>query len=183
MEKSLLKYVFAIAIATLVAFGSAQAVDAGKVPAERQTKAGLYFTAQEANAHVEKNTAQTLFIDVRDPTEVFTLGMPTNADANIPFKRINVQKWDAKKNTFALDSNPRFASEVEAALKAKGLSKTDTVVLMCGSGTRSPQAVDVLADAGFTNVYLMVDGFKGWQDGKLPMSRDLEKAKMYGNPN
>jgi rhodanese-related sulfurtransferase len=182
MNKSVSASVLAVMLATVVGFGSTQAIDADKVPAEQRTKSQLYLAAQEVNALIEREAKATLFVDVRDPAELFALGMPQTADVNIPFKRINVQKWDDKKKTFALDGNPGFVSDVEAALKAKGLDKTGAVVLMCGSGKRSAKAVDALTDAGFTNVYLMVDGFKGWQAGDLPWSRDLDKAKMYGNP-
>ncbi len=38
---------------------------------------------------------------------------------------------------------------------------TDTVLLMCRSGDRSAKAVDMLAAAGFKNVYTVTDGFEG----------------------
>ena len=38
---------------------------------------------------------------------------------------------------------------------------TDTIMVMCRSGGRSAMAVNLLAKAGFTNVYNITDGFEG----------------------
>lgn len=172
----------AITSATLLAFGSAMAIDPGKVPENKRTALELYMTAVEANDHLKVNAAGTLFVDIRDPAELQTVGMPTSADANVPFKFIDITKWDGKKGKFGMKKNPEFVAGVAARLEAKGLKKTDTIIAMCGSGKRVPGAVDALAKAGYTNVYAMVDGYKGWQKGKLPYSRDMEQSKMYGEP-
>ena len=172
----------AMAAATLLAFSPAMAVDPAKVPENKRTTLGLYMTSVEANDHLGTSAARTLFLDIRDPTELQTLGMPTNADANVPFKFIDISKWDAEKGRFGMKKNPEFITGVAARLEAKGLKRTDTVIAMCGSGKRVPRAVDILAKAGYTNVYAVVDGYKGWQKAKLPHSRKMEQSKMYGNP-
>ena len=57
----------------------------------------------------------------------------------------------------ALTRNPRFAREVEA--KAK--DKTAPLLLLCRSGKRSAAAAEVLAKAGYTNVFNVLEGFEG----------------------
>lgn len=172
----------AMLLSGMLAFHGAAAIDAAQVPQDKQTSLGLYFTAAEANVHLARNKAKTLFVDVRDPAELHTLGMPNAVDANVPVQRLNFSKWDAAKNRFAFDDNPGFVEGVNARLKAKGLGKTDTVIVMCGMGARTPRAVDLLAKTGYTRVYSVIDGYSGWQRSELPWDRELNRAKMYGNP-
>ena len=55
-------------------------------------------------------------------------------------------------------------------------SPTDTILAMCRSGGRSAQAVNRLAEAGFTHVYNIIDGMvyhsyrmkNGWKNSGLP---------------
>ena len=161
---------------------AALAIDAAQVPKDKQTVLGLYYTAAEANVYISAHRAKTLFIDVRDPAELHTLGMPTAVDANVPLQRLNFGKWDAAKKRFAFDDNPDFVSGVDTRLKAKRLGKNDVVIVLCGQGTRTPAAVNTLAKAGYTRVYSVVDGYDGWQRSELPWDRELDRGKMYGNP-
>jgi rhodanese-related sulfurtransferase len=57
----------------------------------------------------------------------------------------------------ALTRNPRFAREVEAKVK----DKSAAVLLLCRSGKRSAAAAEVLAKAGYSNVYNVLEGFEG----------------------
>lgn len=52
--------------------------------------------------------------------------------------------------------NPGFVAEVKNFAKA-----SDTLLVMCRAGGRSAMAVNLLAEAGFTNVYNIIDGFEG----------------------
>jgi rhodanese-related sulfurtransferase len=94
-----------------------------------------------------------------------------------------------------LERNRHFAAEVEQRLHQKDLTKASTVLVVCRSGGRSAKAADTLTDAGFTQVYSVVDGFEGdkakagpykgkqvvngWKNSDLPWSYQLEKEKMY----
>ena len=154
------------------------AIDAKNVPKDQRSKAGLYFSAQEASDYMEKHAKSTLFVDVRDPGEIFTVGMSVAVDANVPFKRINATKWDAKKKTFGLDLNPRFVKMLEAQRKAKHLSKKDTIILICGSGLRSAGAANALSKVGYTRVYSVVDGFGGWKRDNQEWTKKLNRKKL-----
>lgn len=154
------------------------AIDASKVPEDRQSTTGLYFTSQEASEHMAKNSISTLFVDIRDPAEIFTVGMPLIVDTNVVFKWIDPKKWDNKKSTFGFKNNPNFSKNMVKALNAKELTKSDTVILICGSGKRAAKAASSLKKSGFSNVYSVVDGYQTWQKSNLPWSRKLDKRKV-----
>jgi rhodanese-related sulfurtransferase len=159
------------------------AVDASKVEKSKQNTLGLYLTSKETHDYIQKHAAKTLFLDIRDPVEIHTVGMPAGVDYNVAFKFINPKKWDAKKSKFQMDANPDFVKDVEARLKTKGLSKDDRIIMICGSGKRAAKAVNLMAKAGYKNVYSVVDGYAAWQADKLPWSKKLDRSKMYGNPS
>lgn len=188
-----------IALATLItgitlAAPAVLAIDAAQVPEIKRSQLGLYLTAAEAYETASKE--KVLFIDVRTRAEVNFLGMPTVADANIPYLEMdNMYSWDEKKGVFKLEPNSGFVTEVQDRLKQKGLDQNSKIILMCRSGDRSVKAVDLLAKVGFKNVYSVVDGYEGdvakdgerkgqrvvngWKNSNLPWSYSLTKQKMY----
>ena len=171
-----------LVLVNFILLSGVHAVDAAKVAKNKQNALGLYLTSVEANDFMKQKGKQALFLDIRDPVEIHTVGMPGGVDTNVPFKFINTKKWDTKKSKFKLDGNKNYIKEVEAALKTKGLSRDDRIILICGSGKRAAKAVNAMAKAGFKNVYSVVDGYKGWQKNKLPWSKKLDRNKIYGNP-
>jgi rhodanese-related sulfurtransferase len=183
-------------IVLLIASTAAHAFDAASVPAPKRTKLGQYLSSPEAAKFMDQNASKALFLDVRTTAEVTFLGMPAQADANVPYmKEPDFPVWDGVKGTFKLEPNPNFLPEVRRRLDAKGLGPNDTIVLICRSGDRSAAAANLLAEAGFRNVYSVVDGFEGdlatdgpkagqrvvngWKNAGLPWSYRLDKAKMY----
>jgi rhodanese-related sulfurtransferase len=183
-------------IAVLLTCGAAYAFDAATVPDIKRTKLGLYLSAPEAAQLLDQNASKTLFLDIRTPAEVAFLGMPAQAAANVPYMREpDFPGWDGAKATLKLELNPDFLPEVRRRLAAKGLKPTDTIVLICRSGDRSAAGANLLAEAGFKNVYSVVDGYEGdlakdgpkagqravngWKNAGLPWSYKLDKAKMY----
>ena len=171
--------IIAFIITAVLACNPVYAINASGIPKEKQSKLAMYFTSMEANAYIHEHDSSTLFVDVRDPGEIFTLGMPTVADAAIPFRYINLHKWNEVKKTFAMDQNPDFVNGIEHFLAKKRLSKDDTIIIICSSGKRAPKAVNLLASAGYKNVYAVVDGYEGWLHNNLPWSRKLDRNKMY----
>jgi rhodanese-related sulfurtransferase len=174
----------------------ASAAEVASVPAVKQTKLGKYFTSREAAGFVAHNAATTLFLDIRTPAEVTFLGMAATADANVPYMiETPFPEWDNVKATLKLEANPEFIPEVRRRLKAKGLGPENTIVLMCRSGDRSAAASNLLAEAGYKNVYSVVDGYEGdlaakgpktgqravngWKNAGLPWSYKLDRGKMY----
>ena len=49
------------------------------------------------------------------------------------------------------------------------LDKTKTYAVYCRSGSRSGQAVKVMSDAGFTNIYNLDGGVIDWASAGLPL--------------
>jgi len=180
--------------------GIANAADPSIIPAKKRTTLGLYYTPTEAAEHMKKDGDHTLFLDVRDPIEVNYTGTPSTVDANVPFKFADTSKWHMKKKQFGMKPNKNFIADVDLRLKAKGLKKTDTVILMCRSGVRSAKAANALAKAGYTHVINMYEGFEGdaikdgtdkgkrtingWKNTTLAYDppKSLDISKMYGSP-
>jgi rhodanese-related sulfurtransferase len=188
-------FIAALVTLSMIATG-AYAFDPAAVPAAKRTKIGQYLSAPEAASFVEKNASSVLFLDVRTPAEVALLGMAASADANVPYMvEPEFRIWDSAKATFKFENNPDFLAEVRRRMAAKGLGADAAIVLMCRSGDRSAAAANLLAEAGFKNVYSVVDGFEGdlaadgpkagqravngWKNAGLPWSYKLDKAKMY----
>jgi rhodanese-related sulfurtransferase len=56
-----------------------------------------------------------------------------------------------------------FENEIAA------LDKTKTYAVYCRSGSRSGQAVKIMSDAGFTNIYNLNGGVIDWANAGLPL--------------
>jgi rhodanese-related sulfurtransferase len=123
-------------------------------------------------------------------------GFTDVVDINIPFMINNRQKWNSKKNVFAMEVNQQFEPLIAEALKKQQLSKDDPIILMCRSGgERGAPSAKALENKGYKNVYVVVDGFEGdtlktgdkknfrlvdgWKNSNLPWGYELNKVKMY----
>ena len=198
MNTKLLKQVFTpiIALAVLSMFSvSAAADDWSKLSDKQKTKLGLYMTAKQAYKYTDANMDATLFVDIRTPSELNYLGAATLMDAHVPWVFMDTTGWNDKKHRYDRAENKNFVSDIDKVLKKKGLSKSDTVILMCRSGKRSVKATNLLADNGYTKVYSVVDGYEGgkvkegenkgkrmkdgWKNSGLPWTYSLDKDYMY----
>jgi rhodanese-related sulfurtransferase len=169
--------------------------DWSKLNKKKQTKLGLYVTAKQAYKLTMDNMDKTLFVDVRTPSELNYLGAASIMDAHVPTVFMDTTGWNDKKHRYNRKKNNNFVADMDKALKKKGLTKNDTVILMCRSGKRSAGAVNVLAANGYTKVYTVVDGFEGdkvkdgkdkgkrmkngWKNSGLPWTYSLDKDYMY----
>ncbi len=185
-----------VAVVTLFFFcmctSSVFAVDEKEVPEYKQTRAKLYITSREAFDEIQAEENKILFLDVRTRAEVEVVGMPTVADANVPYMFMSEpMTWNDDWGSFKMTRNLNFLDAVKQRLEEKGLTQNDKVFLMCRSGGRSASAADLLSETGFTNVYSVVDGYEGdkaksgkrtlngWKNSDLPWSYKLDKKKMY----
>jgi len=198
MTRISLKNLFAtfLTVAMLAAFSNAaMAEDWSTLSKKKQTSLGLYMTSTQAYDYMMKNMDDALFLDIRTPAELNYLGATSVMDANVPSDTMDGTAWDDKKNRYVRKHNENFVVDVDVRLKAKGLKKTDTVILICRSGKRSAKAVNVLAKAGYTKVYSVVDGYEGdkvkegenkgkrmkngWKNAGLPWTYSMDKDLMY----
>jgi rhodanese-related sulfurtransferase len=159
------------------------------VPKEKQTALSLYVTATEAYEKWKADPKRVKILDVRTPEEYLFVGHPTMA-WNIPAK-LQTYQWDASKRKLPMIANPDFLLHVKQIAKP-----ADTLLLICRSGGRSAQAVNLLAEAGFRNAYSVIDGMEGdeiddadsvfrgkrmkngWKNSGLPWTCDLDPDKM-----
>ncbi len=165
-------------------------VDPKTLKAKKKTSLGLYFTAGQAYAHLKKNK-ETLLIDVRTPEETMFIGMPKIAAKNIPYMIVDTNNYSEKKQRYKMKRNKNFAKEADAFIKSKNLDEFSTIIVMCRSGGRSAKAVEALAEAGYDNVYTIVDGFEGdkdknkqrtvngWKNSQLPWTYKIAPTKSY----
>jgi rhodanese-related sulfurtransferase len=166
------------------------------VPAAKRTTCGLYATAQDAYDMVKEAPDKVLFIDVRTRAELQFIGMPTPVDAHVPILvETSPPQWDEVNSTFKLAPNPKFVEGVDFRLAQKGLTRDDSVILICQGGVRAARAANALTQAGYTKVYATIDGFEGdpvadgphkgerlvngWRNAGLPWTAKLDRAKMY----
>ena len=88
--------------------------------------------------------------------------------------------------------NPDFVSAVR-----ESCGPTDTILAMCATGGRGAMAVNTLAQAGFTKVYNIINGFEGdrvndpgsvyhgkhmrngWKNLGLPWGYDFDPDLMW----
>jgi len=57
----------------------------------------------------------------------------------------------------------------ELSARLDELSREDELLVYCRTGNRSAQAVDILQDVGFTNMYHMNAGITGWIEAGYPV--------------
>lgn len=163
-----------------------------EVPEAKRTKLGKYMTAKEAADVVKAERDKVVFIDVRTRAELQFVGWTPEIDGAVAFVDMSqFGDWDDKNARFKLESNPIFSEGVGKLAAAKGLGKDAKILLMCRSGDRSARGVDALAEAGYTNVYSVIDGFEGdlskdgrrtvngWKNSDLPWTYKLDKEKVY----
>jgi rhodanese-related sulfurtransferase len=161
-----------------------------QVPEGKQTSLGLYVTAKEAYDKWRADPENVKIIDVRTPEEYIYVGHPAMA-WNVPLKFL-AYKWNADRKKPVMEPNPDFVAQVKRIVEP-----TDTILVTCRSGQRSGPAVNLLADAGFKNVYSVIDGVEGdkvkdsenvfhgkrmkngWKNAGLPWTYSLDPKLMH----
>ncbi len=129
-------------------------MNARSLPNEKQTILGLYVTSREAYEMWKANPEGSKILDVRTPEEALFVGHPDMA-WTIPVA-VQLYVWDAEKKKLPMQPLPDFVERVARVAKPG-----DTLMVMCRSGGRSAIAVNMLAKAGYTRVYNVVDGMEG----------------------
>lgn len=133
-----------------------------QVSDRQRTPLGLYLTPVQAHSALENNP-EVLFVDVRDPVEISFVGHPAGLDKIVPLAVVTHQ-IDPVTSQYRMANNPNLVAEFDALLRQKGKTKQDPVFVTCRSGARSAVAVRLLAQAGYTNVWNLIEGFEGDKD-------------------
>jgi rhodanese-related sulfurtransferase len=125
-----------------------------QVPQAKQTALGLYVTAVEAYEMWKADPERVKVLDVRMVEEYVFVGHAAMA-INVPVA-FPKYEWHADRRKYGFEINPDFIDHVKAVFQPD-----DTIVAMCRSGGRSAAAINMLAKAGFTQIYNIIDGFEG----------------------
>ncbi len=153
------------------------------------TVPGLYVTAKEAYERWKAEPDEVIILDVRNLEELLFVGFPTIA-WKIPLT-CQSREWDAEKNKFPMQLLPDFVDRV------RQVARPDQVIMaMCRSGGRSAMGLNLLAKAGFTQLYNIVDGMEGdilndpnsvfnglrvlngWKNAGLPWTIELTQERL-----
>lgn len=118
------------------------------------------YVSSKGAAELLNADPDILFVDVRDTVEVALSGYPKQIDAIVPF-RIQTDVFDEELQEYALADNPDFLAQMSALFADFGKDKDSLVIITCGSGHRSAVAAQAMADAGYTNVWHIPDGYAG----------------------
>jgi rhodanese-related sulfurtransferase len=172
------------------------------VPKENQTALGLYVTPQEAYDMWEADPEGVTILDVRSFEEYVFAGHPEMAK-NVPLAFLKYERPPADAPPvqlgklppgFSVEPNAEFLPEVKSFC-----DPDETILVLCGSGGRAAKACDMLAKAGFTSVYNIVNGFtgelvldptdpdfgkskdNGWMAVGLPWGRKINPDLMWEN--
>ena len=108
----------------------------------------------------------TTYVDVRTVAE-FSTGHPKGKVVNIPV----VFFYPTSKEIFP---NESFL-EVFEGLYAKDAP----LITGCDTGERAREAASKLAEAGYTNICTMPEGFPGWSKLALPTTKDNRDGISY----
>ncbi|PAV24737.1 rhodanese-related sulfurtransferase [Tamilnaduibacter salinus] len=178
---------FLMALSMMVGWGLAGPVLAGD---------DYSVTPKQVWEMTQEQGEDILFVDVRDPVEIMFIGFTDAVDANIPFLLVDRSRFSEDRGVFAMDINPDFVADIEAALAEKGLNKESLIVTMCRSGSsRGKPSAEYLRERGFPNVKYINHGFQGsavssgemagfrvkngWQNAGLPWSMNINPEKIY----
>ena len=160
------------------------------IPKNKQTALGLYTTAEKAFPMWSANPEETFILDVRTLEEYIFVGHAPMA-RHIPVRFLD-QKATMDKARPVMTWNSSFVSKALAYYKT-----SDKILIMCRSGGRSAAAVNLLAKAGFTRVYNIIDGFEGdvlmntqssengkrvkngWKNSKAPWTYAIDPGLIY----
>ena len=156
----------------------------------KQTSLGLYCTAKEAYDMWRADPEKVKILDVRTPEEYVLIGHPDMA-LNIPLF-FPKYEWHEDRRHYSVEPNADFMADAQ-----EFLNPDDTILAMCRSGGRSAMTVEKLVQAGYQNVYNIIDGMEGdtvndpesayhgkrmrngWKNAGLPWTYDLDPALVW----
>jgi rhodanese-related sulfurtransferase len=170
-----------------------------EVPESNKTVLGLYVTPKEAYTMWEADPEGVNILDVRTFEEYTFVGHLEMAK-NIPFV---FPKYDPKGPSLPGrppgcygELNPDFIPSVQELY-----APSDTILVYCATGGRGAMAVNMLAEAGFVNVYNIVTGLEGdriddpgsvyhgkhmrngWKNAGLPWGYGFHPDLMWVDPD
>ena len=129
------------------------------IPATNVTTLGLYATPPEAYAMWQADSDHVHILDVRT-FEEYIFGGHVEVAKNIP---LVFPRYDPDGPSMP-GRPPGCSGELNADFVPTATTlfgPSDTILVMCATGGRGAMAVNLLAQAGFTNAYNIINGFEG----------------------
>ncbi|GLC36693.1 hypothetical protein PLESTB_000131200 [Pleodorina starrii] len=120
------------------------------------TSAAQYNDAMPAEAQQLLNDEGYKYLDVRTVEEYCAGHVPSAANVPVVFLGAG-----------GMSPNPAFLSEVQRVFP----QKDESLVVGCKSGRRSLMAIDVLSQAGYSNLVNLTGGFDLWAGQGLPVEK------------
>lgn len=130
-----------------------------EVPESNRTSLGLYVTPPEAYDMWKADPDHVHVLDVRTFEEYTFVGhfeMAKNVPLVFPKYDPDGPSMPGRPAGCSGEPNPDFVAKVREAF-----APTDAILVMCATGGRAAMAVNLLAQAGFTNVYNILNGLEG----------------------
>lgn len=190
MERKIVCFLTAVIVFASMALSALSAEPTIPKDERKLTTLGKYVTSVEAYEMWKAAPDKVKIIDCRTPEEYVFVGHAPMA-YNVP-SMLWTDKWNEEKKNYDMKDNPDFEARM------KEISPPDGVIMiMCRSGHRSAASVNRLANAGFTNVYSIIDGFEGdkiaeedsffkgkrlkngWRNSIEPWTYDLDPKLVY----
>ena len=146
------------------------------------------FIAPAAARELKQLKGQgVVFIDVRSRVEAAMRGTAVGIDYVVPYREAaHPMRWDSARGSIALEPNPEFLVQVQAAARAQGGGLATPVVLLCATGNRAAQAAEQMRSIGFTEVYVVAGGMDGttaapgWRAAALPVVAGADEDQLFG---
>jgi len=123
---------------------------------------GQRITARDA-WHMKRDLGEDMMIvDIRGRAEAYFTGIPYGIDAQVPFMEPTSDfRWNVSSQEPEMEFRVDFVSNMDEALRQRGLRHDAPVVLMCRSGERAEVAAVLLRESGYQRVLVVRDGFEG----------------------
>ncbi|MEH6592337.1 MAG: rhodanese-like domain-containing protein [Halioglobus sp.] len=163
------------------------------LPQSKHTTLGLYVTSEEAYEKWQADPDNVILLDVRTPEEYLFVGHPPMA-WKVPIL-FQTYDWDVGEEKYPVRVLSDFVARVSEIA-----NPDSTIMAMCRSGSRSAIAVNMLAKAGYKNVYNVFDGMEGdahndsdsavanvnpqsgWKNSGCPWTKKLTPGRMLLPP-
>ena len=149
----------AVFMVSVMAIGNAEAGTQVISP----TEASTMVESSRASTMVESSQGNTYIVDVRTLEEYYFVGTPADADGdpiayNIPYKL-----WTSRIDCEAKEPIFRTVERLFGFFIRRTFNPTDTIILMCRSGSRSTDAATYLDGLKYftTTIYDIDKGFQG----------------------